>query len=182
MSNLIRIEKDGSLTLSGKTLPGQITGMTINGKMIIDKAQAEGSSGKKKFFSGFDDSGISIKLILLENSDGGRDRYNNLTIINSAFKKIENESPVIYAVQGEFLKAFNIRHVLFADLSADESNDDDSISVSLNFEEHDPLVSLVQDQQKNTEDETVIPEEEEQIPEGVSEYEYYKFKQVWQHA
>lgn len=178
MSSLIRIEKDGSLSLGGKTLPGQITNLSINGKMVIDKAQAEGSSGKKKVFSGFDDSTISIKLLLLEEKDGTRERYNNLAIINTAFKKIENESPVIYAVQGDFLKAFNIRHVLFADLSAEESNTDDSISVSLNFEEHDPLVSLVQSQQKDTEDETEIVDEETEIPPEVSNAEYRRFKNL----
>lgn len=175
MSSLIRIEKDGALTLSGKTLPGQIINLQINGKMIIDKAQVEGASGKKKVFSGFDDSGIAIKLLLLE--EQGHKRYKNLAIINSAFKKIVHGSPVIYGVQGDMFKAFNIRHILFTGLSADESNSDDSISVSLNFCEHDPLISLVQGQQKGIEEAPLI-EEEPELPEGVSEEEYREIKEM----
>lgn len=177
MSSLIRVETDGALSLAGKVLPAQITSLSIRGKMVIDKAQPEGASGKKKVFSGYDDSDISIGLLLLERQESGRDRYENLALIHSSFKKLENETPVVYAVQGEFFKAFNIRHVLFQEISADESNTDDSISVSLKFEEHDPVISIVQEQQKNTHAE-IETEEEPAVPEGVSEEEYFKFKKL----
>lgn len=177
MSSLIRVEKNGALNIGGIKLPGQITQLSVKGKMVIDKAQPEGSSGKKKVFSGYDDSGIDLTLILTENEEQGRTRYENLGIINSAFKKLENDTPVVYAVQGDLFKSFGIRHMLFLDLSATESNEDDSLSVSLKFEEHDPVISIVQEQQKSESDSTAV-EEEPEIPEGVSREEYFKFKKL----
>lgn len=180
MSRVIKIDKNGSMTLSNVRIPGQITNLSIQGKMIIDKAQTEGSSGKKKVFSGYDDSAIAIKLLLLEKESGEMDRYKFLGVINKAFKGISEGSPTVFSVQGDMFRSLNIKHVLFQDLSAEESNEDDSISVSLNFTEHDPIISLVQEQQNtsSSDDNKKVLTPEGKIPEGISKKEYMEYKKL----
>jgi len=148
MSRLLRIEKNGQLYLGSTLVYGQVLNVSVNGKIIIDSSKTEGSSGKKKVFSGFDDSGVSIKLQLLEQDDSGVERYTALSNINSEFKSISDGEPTIFSVQGDLFKAFKIKHVLFAELSVEDSNETDSLMVSLSFTEHNPVVAKVQEQQK----------------------------------
>jgi len=154
MSNVIKVKQNGLLYLGETLIPGIIKSLSVNGEMVIDKAKAEGASGQQKTFSGFDDSGISLSLLLTEEEDGGYQRYTNLGEINRAFKALENGVPLIYTFNGPLFSAMNIRHGLFKGLSIDDSGDSDALTVSLKFEEHDPLVSIIQEQQKTVQEES----------------------------
>lgn len=148
--NTIRIDRSGSLSVDGNKVFGQIERVNVRGIMIIDSAALQGSSGKKKVFSGYDDADITIVMKLLETSDGGNDRYNALTTVGNAFKKMENGVPVIYAIEGDLFQALNVRHVLFMGLDVDDDNEDDTLQVNISFAEHDPVIALVQQQQSGS--------------------------------
>lgn len=180
MSRIIRIDQHGALFLNGQLLPGQITALNIGGKMVIDHAMTEGASGKKKSFSGFDDALITIELTLIEVMDGGRSRYGHLKTLSGAFKAIESGAPIVYGVQGELFDAHSVRHVLFSSLSSNDVPDADALKVSLKFTEHDPMVSLVQEQQSGASTESAADSvaEPDAIPEGVSLAEHRKVMQI----
>ena len=180
MIRVIRIDRYGALSLAGQPLPGHITALRIGGKMVIDDAMTEGASGKKKSFAGFDDASIMIELLLTETIDGGRSRYRYLKVLSAVFKALENGAPVVYRVQGELFDAHNIRHVLFSSLSSDDLPDSDALRVALRFSEHDPMVSLIQEQQRAAPSEPPaerVPEPDA-IPAGVSVAEYRSMMRI----
>lgn len=135
--------------MDGQILFGQIERINVRGRMIIDSAALQGSSGKKKVFSGYDDADITIVMKLMETKDGGRDRYNALLSVSNAFKKMIGGVPVIYAIEGQLMSSLNIRHVLFMGLDVDDDNAEDALRVNLSFAEHDPVIALVQQQQSD---------------------------------
>ncbi len=174
MKNLT-LDPRGTLILEGRPLPGQITSLSVGGKMVIDTAQAEGGSGRQKNFSGYDDSRISITLVLLEPEEGGQSRFDHLATLNRAFKRLEGGGPRLYNIGGGLLDSFDIRYALLLELSADQDNSGDSITVTLKLEEHDPLVGIIQKQPAPAAKGETSPTPPGP-PEGVSEAEYQDFQ------
>jgi len=178
--NIIKIDNRGTLTLGNKKLPGQIESVSIKGKMVLDSAQMEGSSGKKKVFGGYSDADLSINITLLEDTDGKQDRYKSLEIVNRAFKKLEGGVPVVYSVDSRISDAMNVKHLLFNEMSVDDSSLDDSLSLSLSFTEHNPVVSLVQEQQTQSPEDTSLSADEiqEDQPEEIEPDAYREMRRL----
>lgn len=178
--NTIRIDHTGALSVDGQMLFGQIERINVRGRMIIDSAALQGSSGKKKVFSGYDDADITIVMKLMETKDGGQDRYTALLSVSNAFKKMTGGVPVIYAIEGRLMSSLNIRHVLFMGLDVDDDNAEDALRVNLSFAEHDPVIALVQQQQsggkesgvsEDDSDVAVSPADQQEFSELESFYE-----------
>ena len=136
--NLLTFE-DGLITLSGDELPGILEDLQVRGAVRFDKAQKDGMSGSKKTPMGFEDSNIVIALCLL--SDDESDCYAKLAIINGKFKGLDNRAaPQVYSVFNRHLEALGIEKIIFSKLDSHENDKEDSISVTLGFEEHNPPV------------------------------------------
>ena len=143
----IAIGNDGVLTMDGQALPCIVNSIGGRGKIVMDSSKVQGSSGKKKVFSGFEDWDLSIDATIYESDERRTARYDHLRIVNDVFKKLENGVSVIYTLESRLAAALDIRQVLFASLDVTDGSDRDAIDLSINFTEHDPVVALVQDQQ-----------------------------------
>ena len=150
----IAIGNDGVLTMDGRILPCIVSSIGGRGKIVMDSSKVQGSSGKKKVFSGFEDWDLSIDATIYESDERQTTRYDHLRTVNDVFKKLENGVSVIYSLESRLAAALNIRRVLFASLDVTDASDRDAIDLSINFTEHDPVVALVQDQQAEGRDNT----------------------------
>ncbi len=130
---------DGLVTLDGITLNAIFQDINIKTSVRFDEAKVDGASGKKKTPQGFEDSEISISMILL--TDDISDCYEKLEEINSLFKGIDkNTNPKIYTITNRHLLARGVREVVFASLDSVETNNSDEINITLRFIEHNPPI------------------------------------------
>ncbi len=131
--------EDGIVTLDGTELKGILQKVDVRTAVRFDEAKVDGASGKKKTPAGFEDSEISISMILLTDEDS--DCYEKLEEINHIFKGIDkNTNPKIFTVTNRHLLARGIREVVFANLDSSENSSTDEIFISLQFVEHNPPV------------------------------------------
>lgn len=131
--------EDGIVTLDGVELKGLLQSSKVKTSVRFDEAKVDGASGSKKTPAGFEDSEISITMLLLTDEDS--DCYEKLEELNNIFKGIDkNTNPKIFTVTNRHLLARGVREVVFANLESSENSTSDEISVSLQFTEHNPLV------------------------------------------
>lgn len=131
--------EDGIVSLDGVELKGLLQRSNVKNDVRFDEAKVDGASGKKKTPAGFEDSDISITLLLL--TDEESDCYQKLEEINNIYKGIDkNTNPKVYTVTNRHLLARGVREVVFANLSSSENNTSDEITATLQFTEHNPPV------------------------------------------
>lgn len=131
--------EDGIVTLDGVELKGLLQSSKVKTSVRFDEAKVDGASGSKKTPAGFEDSEISITMLLLTDEDS--DCYEKLEELNNIFKGIDkNTNPKIFTVTNRHLLARGVREVVFANLESSENSTSDEISVSLQFTEHNPPV------------------------------------------
>jgi len=155
----IQIDSTGALSVNGTPLPALFDSISIDNAMVLDSSNVEGASGKKSIFNGFDDADIRITVTILEQGQAGR--YAAMQTIARAMKKINDGQPVLYKLQVALAGAFDIKQVKFIKLQAEDTKVRDCLKASLTFQEHNPVVAVVQEQQ-NTRQQTAdqgIPEE-----------------------
>ena len=127
----------GHVKLSGRLIPGLFVSMEVAGDVRFDTAEADNLSGKKKTPMGWEDSAITLVLDLLTESQSTC--YDKLTELNAVFKGMDNKSnPKVYDVVNPHLVARGVDQVVFSRLKSSESNEDDVIQVTLEFDEHNP--------------------------------------------
>lgn len=146
-ANTIRLNNDFSLTVNGVTLPGFVERVSIGGQMVLGEAELLLTSGSEKTFNGFDDASVKLYLTMIEPTDGGTSRYDKLLILTSAFKKLRQGEPVVYALEGNVFRSHQLKAALFRGLSSDDGKDADRLDVVISLVEHDPVVGKVQKQQ-----------------------------------
>ena len=61
---------DNDIKLNGKLLTGIIKSLEIKGSAIIEELEVEGKGKKPIQATGFDDSSISVELVLLDDIQG----------------------------------------------------------------------------------------------------------------
>ena len=155
MFQTIKIKDDGFLLINGVTYNCIVNQINIDGQIVMKENTVLLTSGKEKTFNGFDDSDIKIYATILEATDGGEERYNDLQLLNSAFKSIRFGQPIIYNLEGKLFKSMQIKACIFSGLSIDQSLDD-SILVVINLTEHEPVVKKVQEQQGSIESQATV--------------------------
>jgi hypothetical protein len=141
-------------------LPGILESITINGKLLFENAQIEGRSGSVKIVQGWEDSTIAIDLLVLDDTERKKTRFEFLKEITSIFKQVKDGMPDVYVLQHPALEAWQVRSVLFSDLKSTEKRGRQQIMVSLSFVEYDPLVATMQKRQEGTKkkrEETTAP-------------------------
>lgn len=127
----------GHVALGGKLVPGILVSMGIDGSVRFDEAQVDNLSGKKKTPMGWEDAAVTIELALT--SDDDSNCYEKLAVLNGIFKGLDaGSNPRVYSLSNAHATARGVDQVVFSGLRSSESNDDDVITASLAFAEHNP--------------------------------------------
>ncbi|CAN2042507.1 conserved hypothetical protein [Candidatus Magnetomoraceae bacterium gMMP-15] len=158
------VVENGYIFLGDVQLSGILKDMSISSKVRFDTAKIDGISGQNKTPQGWTDADITINLELLSDSDS--DCYYKLTEINDIFKGADNGvNPKIYQIHNSHTFSRQIQQVIFSELSSQETNQDDVITVSLKFIEYNPIIVdsekkvVASDESKKTEAPTINTEE-----------------------
>jgi len=131
----------GDVRLGNDPVPGILRSQSITGLVRFDEAQQDGLSGKNKTPLGWEDANINLELELM--SDDKSDCYQKLTELNAVFQGRDNGgNPKVYEVVNAHARARGIDQVVFAGLDSSETDEDDVITASLNFVEHNPPVTI----------------------------------------
>lgn len=131
--------ENGIVRLGGEALPGLFNSLSIDGKVRYDQQKVDGTSGKKKTPAGFEDQAVNLTLTLC--TDNESDCYEKLEQITPFFRKTNNQAnPQIYAFINRHAGARGIRQVIFDKLKSSETNRSDTITVTLEFTEHNPPI------------------------------------------
>lgn len=139
MSDGLLTFADGLVRLGKDTLPGILVNQAISNAVRYDESQNDSMSGKAKVPLGWEDADVTLTLDLL--CDEESDCYEKLTVINRIFKGADRRAnPKIYDVTGRHLRARGINRVVFSRLESNESDEDDTIQVTIGFVEHLPAV------------------------------------------
>ena len=134
--NYLTIEH-GQVSLGGSIAPGEFVSMDVSNFVRLDRAEVDSLSGKKKVAMGWEDSMITIELSLL--SDEKSTCYKKLEVLNGIFKGMNsNKAPKIYDIANPHVAARGIDQVVFRCLKSWETNEDDTLIATLEFEEYEP--------------------------------------------
>jgi len=119
-------------------LPGAYQCMRIGKQLIINEGESAGRSGRKKQGHGFDDGQVVITLeILSGKNDDGLTVYDKIRRIEEAFGGADSTGlPPVFQIVCDHARARGIKLVLFADLSTEDGNFDDSMLADLIFKEY----------------------------------------------
>ncbi|WP_113673498.1 hypothetical protein [Vallitalea guaymasensis] len=128
---------DDEIKIGDIILPGLVQKLTINGSAIIDEVEIQGRKDKPKQAVGYENSTIKITLLLINTE--GSSTYEQLAILQNAFKKTYQKKPVVYNIFNKHLSIRNITKVLFSKLNSSEDNKRDTIKVTLEFTEYIPF-------------------------------------------
>lgn len=129
--------EDGQVSLGGNLVPGELASMRINGAVRFDQAEVDNLSGTKKTPLGWEDSLITIKLLLMSDENGTC--YEKLADMNRIFKGLDSSAnPKVYDLVNSHTSARGIDQVVFNGLRSREGNQDDTILTTLDFCEHNP--------------------------------------------
>lgn len=127
----------GQVSLGGEQIPGELYSLEISGDVRFDTAEVDNLSGKAKTPLGWEDSLITVELILLSDDTGTC--YDKLRRINAVFKGQDNDAnPKVYDLVNAHTSARDIEQVVFKGLRSRETNQDDVIKATLSFDEHNP--------------------------------------------
>lgn len=142
MDGLLTFEH-GEIRLGDTLVPGVLQRLTVGGRVRYDEAEQDGLSGKTKTPMGWEDSEVSITLLLL--TDAHSDCYSKLAAVNRLFKGHDNgANPRVLRVANPHLAARDVDEVVFDSLESMESDEDDTIEVTLRFTEHNPPIQVVE--------------------------------------
>jgi len=132
--------EDGLIKIDGQALPGILVDQTVDGKVRFDEQKADGQSGKKRTPLGWEDTEVSLTLVLTTDDDG-EDCYEKLEKINNIFRGHDAKAnPKVYEVDNRHLQARGVGKLIFSGLSSVETDQDDTITAGLSFVEHNPPV------------------------------------------
>jgi len=123
-------------------LTGAYTAMTVCNHQLVDRAKAEGYSGSKKQPQGYDDGQVSLTMTLLEDQEGVGTVLEQLENYRKAFRVTTAETPPVFTIVSPHTRAQGIFEVLWVDLTSDEDNYDNSLSVRLSLVEYNPEASI----------------------------------------
>lgn len=129
---------DNDIKLNGKLLTGIIKSLEIKGSAIIEELEVEGKGKKPIQATGFDDSSISVELVLLDDIQG-KTKEEKLQVIQDIFKSKNQKVPNIYDIVNKYINQRGIYKVIIKDFSSKVANNKTEISVSLSFREYEAI-------------------------------------------
>ena len=130
-------------------LPGIVESIKISDSLLLDNAEIQGQSGKRKNAQGWDDAALSITLSLIDNPGAGKTRWHYLEQIAGIFKTVTGDgTPEIYTLNHPMINVWGIRRLLFTSLESTESRTRRKIFVSLEFVEYESAAGVIQNRQE----------------------------------
>jgi len=132
--------EDGIVKIDGEALPGLLVDQSVDGQVKFDEQGVDGQSGKKRTPLGWEDTEVSLTLVLTTDAEG-QDCYEKLEAINAIFRGHDAQAnPKVYEVVNRHLQARGVGKLIFSALSSVETDEDDVITAGLSFVEHNPPV------------------------------------------
>ena len=120
--------------------------MRVRQEVRIDEAKVPGRSGKAKQAVGYQDSEISIGLILYSDDDGptALEKY---SVMQDAFRKRDDADslPRVFSIQSPLTDACRIQTVLFKGLEISDAEGTDQLQVTVSLTEFEPIEAAVDD-------------------------------------
>lgn len=126
-------DANGIIKLGETELPGVFQSLSVNGEILIDSNNSAGNDTPRKVMRGFKDKTVSINLLLLPTDD--KTVYEALEELERLFYDVNSGVPKVYALINSHTAARSIGKVIFQGLSSFETNRDNTLEVSLTFEE-----------------------------------------------
>lgn len=128
--------EDQLVKVGGVVLPGLVKKIEVTGDAKIDEQEVEGSATKPKQAVGYEDSKVTIELIL--DDTPARGKYQALDIIRAIFRKPGQNVPEPISIISEDTAAHGIDKVLFKHIGHTYNVKTDQLVVSLEFWEYIP--------------------------------------------
>ena len=120
--------------------------MRVRQEVRIDEATVPGRSGKAKQAVGYQDSDITIGLILYSDDDGptALEKY---AVLQDAFRKRDDADslPRVFSIQSPLTDACRIQTVLFKGLEISDAEGTDQLQVAVSLTEFEPIEAAVDD-------------------------------------
>lgn len=133
----------GRVVLGEFEIPGIIKSISIGCNVVFSEAKEDNNSGTTKTPMGWEDSTISIAMVLP--SDKKSNCYKKLEDLNRIFKGLDNKKdPKIYRIVNPHLSARGVDEVVFKSLESSEDNSTDIVNTNLKFTEHIPAVQIAE--------------------------------------
>jgi len=130
---------DGTISLDREEIPAILTRMQIRNSVVFDRASVGSLSGENKTPMGFSDADVTVSMVLL--TDEQATCYERLRQLNRVFTSVDDlANPRIYTIFNSHCDARNIHRVVFSGLESSETDQEDTIDVSLSFVEKQPRV------------------------------------------
>ena len=125
---------DSTVKVGGVILPGLFKSIEIKGDALIEEQEVQGRSSKPKQAIGYEDSKVSLELILLDGPV--LTKLQKLEAIQNLFKKKGQGKPITYDIVNEHTAARGITKVLFKNLTTKEQSKKDELVVMVEFWEY----------------------------------------------
>lgn len=125
---------ESTVKVGGVVLPGLFKSIEIKGDALIEEQEVEGRSTKPKQATGYEDSKISLELVLLDGPV--LTKLQKLEMIQNLFKKKGQAKPTVYEIVSEHTAVRGITKVLFKNLTTKEQSKKDELSVMIEFWEY----------------------------------------------
>ncbi len=120
--------------------------MRVRQEVRIDEAKVPGRSGKAKQAVGYQDSDISIGLVLFSDDDG-QTALEKYAVLQDAFRKRDDADslPRVFSIQSPLIDACRIQTVLFKGLEISDAEGTDQLQVTVSLTEFEPIETAVDD-------------------------------------
>ena len=131
--SLIYID-ESTMKIGGVILPGVFKSLEIKSDALIEEQEVEGRTTKPKQAIGYEDAKINVELILYDGPF--LSKYQKLSIIQNIFKKPGQTKPEVYEIVNEHTATRGITKILFKNLVSKEQNNNEQLSVVIEFWEY----------------------------------------------
>jgi len=120
--------------------------MRVRQEVRIDEATVPGRSGKAKQAVGYQDSDITIGLVLYSDDDG-QTALEKYAVLQDAFRKRDDADslPRVFSIQSPLTDACRIQTVLFKGLEIADAEGTDQLQVAVSLTEFEPIEAAVDD-------------------------------------
>ena len=120
--------------------------MRVRKEVRIDEATVPGRSGKAKQAVGYQDSDITIGLVLYSDDDD-QTALEKYAVLQDAFRKRDDADslPRVFSIQSPLTDACRIQTVLFKGLEISDAEGTDQLQVTVSLTEFEPIEAAVDD-------------------------------------
>ncbi|MDK2903500.1 MAG: hypothetical protein PWQ93_1419 [Clostridiales bacterium] len=122
----------GNVMLNNMKLPGIFESLDIDDGVNVDNE----NNTKSKQYNGYKGATITIKMRLL--TDDTSTCYDKAKQLHGLFKS--GGSPKVYSLVNRHAAARGITSIVFTQLRTSESNEDDTMTADITFDEHAPAI------------------------------------------